>query len=356
MITTEQRATILAGADAMRRDGKLDPDSAKFIQAAALSQYQPTTGLVGLPGGISYPQNDFIGDQLLPQITMTTSEHGFYKVFDKSKFLVLRDAAGVGLADVIGINGEHLRADISFTTVAVDLQVHGFSAWIDDRERREAANLELNIEDAKADLIKTMVETGRESDAAALIRATASYASNTYFSTLAGATLWSASTGTPLIDIPAKIEVLRGATGTRNNIKLWLSPAAFNALRFHSSILAIVNGGATRTNPALPIGVDLLSAIFGVEVLVGSAVESTTIGGAVSDTWGSAAGLIMAAPANMDLPKFGATLVSAGWPAQHVEHNPFLGSKGGVDILYYDDAYKHVVQLNTAGYLWTVAA
>lgn len=336
--------------DGMRRDGKIDN-----ITAAALSSFQPTTGLVPIPGGISYQQNDYIGDQLLPLITMTTSEHGFYKVFDKSKFLVLRDAAGVGLADVVGINGEHLRADISFTTTSVDLQVHGYSAWIDDRERKEAANLNYNVEDGKAELIKTMVETGRESDAAALIRATASYSSGTYYSTLSGSTLWSASTGVPLADISGKIDVLRGATGTRNNIVLWLSPAAFNALRFHASILAVVNGGATRTNPALPIGVELLSAIFGVPVVVGYAVESTTVGGAVSDVWGKAAGLIMAGPANMDLPKFGATLISAGYPTSRVERNPHLGAKG-IDVLYYDDAYKHVVQLNTAGYLWTAAS
>jgi hypothetical protein len=339
-----------AALDGMRRDGKIPS-----ITAAALTQFQPTTGLVPIPGGITFQQNDFIGDTLLPLITMTASEHGFYKVFDKARFLVLRDAAGVGLADVVGINGEHLRADLSFTTVGVDLQVHGYSAWIDDRERKEAANLNYNVEDGKAQLIKTMIETGRESDAAALIRATSSYASATYYSTLSGSTLWSASTGVPLVDIPAKIEVLRGATGTRNNIVLWLSPKAFNALRFHASILAIVNGGATRTNPALPIGTELLSAIFGVPVVVGYAVESTTVGGAVADVWGAAAGLLMAGPANMDAPKFGATLVSAGYPTSRVERNPHLGAKG-IDVLYYDDAYKHIVQLNTAGYLWTTAA
>src|SRR5664279_4756284 len=122
--------------DGMRRDGKIPSHT-----AAALTSYQPTTGLVPIPGGITYQQNGFIGDTLLPLITMTMSEHGFYKVFDKSRFLVMRDAAGVGLADVVGINGEHLRADVSFTTVGVDLQGHGYSAWIDDRERKEAAVL-----------------------------------------------------------------------------------------------------------------------------------------------------------------------------------------------------------------------
>lgn len=249
--TPDFRATI----DGMRRDGKIDSHT-----AASLSSYQPATSGQPVLGNLAYQQLDYIGDTLLPPVVMTASEHGFYKVFDKSKFLVMRDAAGVGLADVVGINGEHLRADVSFTTVGVDLQGHGYSAWIDDRERKEAANINFNVEDAKAELIKTMVDTGRESDAAALVRATASYASGTYYSTLSGATLWSATTGTPIADITGKIEVLRGATGTRNNIILWLSPAAYNALRFHASVLAIVSGGNTRTDPSMPIGEELLSA------------------------------------------------------------------------------------------------
>jgi hypothetical protein len=50
--------------------------------------------------------------------------------------------------------------------------------------------------------------------------------------------------------------------------------------------------------------------------------------------------------------KFGSTLISSGYPVQRTESDPHKGARG-IDVLYYSDAYKHAVQLNTAGYLWS---
>jgi hypothetical protein len=318
-------------------------DKVTFQKATALADLQPNNNAF-LPGGIAYQQNPFIGDQLLPPVS--ASPDGTLRA---TYFTFGREAL-LNAPDEIGMYGEHRRADLGITQTNITLTKHGMSAWIDPDERSAAAAMGIDIDNEKAKVIRTQVETRREALAAALLTATGSYASATHYSTLAGTSQWSHTSSDPLGAINTKQEVLRGIIGQRPNV-LWLSPTAANAMRLHPNIVKYVTGGG-KADPAVPISLEMVGSILGLRVYVGNAIAATTPGGAVADVWNDCAGLLYVGGTGMYDIKFGATLVSGGYPLQRTESDPHKGSKG-IDVLYYDDAYTHVVQLNTAGYLWS---
>jgi len=319
-------------------------DKVTFQKATALSDLQPLNNAF-LPGGVAYKQLPLIGDQLLPPVS--ASPDGTLK----ATYFTFGKEALLNASDEIGMYGEHRRADLGISQANITLVKHGMSAWIDPDERSAAAAMGINIDDEKAKVIRTQVETRREALAATLLTTTSNYASSTHYATLSGTSQWSHTSSDPLGAIHAKQEVLRGIIGQRPNI-LWLSPTAANALRLHPNIVKYVNGGATKGDPAVPISLEMVGSILGVRVLVGEAIAATTPGGTVSDVWNDCAGLLYVGGTGMYDIKFGCTLVSSGYPIQRVEADPHKGSKG-IDVLYYDDAYTHAVQLNTAGFLWS---
>lgn len=316
----------------------------KHIEATALTDLQPLNNAF-LPGGVKFEQQPFIGSQLLPEVSASPDGtlKATYFTFGKEAFL--------NAADEVGLYGDHTRADLGLTQTNVTLVKHGRSAWIDPDERSAAAAIGQNIDDLKAAVAKGQVEVRKEALAAALLTATGSYASASHYETLSGTAQWSHASSDPLGAINAKIEYLRSVNGAPPN-KLWMDAGVASALRLNANVVKYVSGGATRQNPAVPISLEMLGSILGIQVLVGGSVASTIPGGTVSDVWGDCAGLLyVGGPGMYDL-KFGETLISSGYPIQRVERDPHKGSKG-IDIVYYDDAYKHVVTLNTAGYLWS---
>lgn len=310
--------------------------------AASLSNYQPST--VSTMGGIGYMQSGFIGSELLPEIIASPDgqEQASYPVFGKEFFF--------SADDVIAVSGAVKRSDLALTWTSETLDVHGKQAYVDAREQRAASAVGIDIAAQKVDLVRTQVQTRKEALAAALLTATASYASASYYATLSGTTQWSHASSTPLTVIEAKKEVIRAAIGVRPNA-LWLSPTAYAALRFNPQIIGIVNGGATKQNPAAPVGADVLAAIFGLNVFVGDAIQTTTVGGASSDIWSDAAGLLYVGGNDLMSPKFGATFTAGGYPKVDSYRDETQGAEGS-DVYRYSEAYKHIVTLNTAGFLW----
>jgi hypothetical protein len=313
-------------------------------EATALSDLHPLNNAF-LPGGVAFQQSPFMGSQLLPEVSASPDGtlKATYFTFGKESLL--------NASDEIGTYGEHKRADLGLTQTNITLVKHGMSAWIDPDERSAAAAIGQNIDDLKAAMIKTQVETRKEALAAALLTATGSYASASHYETLSGTGQWSHASSDPLNAINAKIEYLRSVNGVRPNA-LWVAPAGVSALKLNANVVKYVSGGATPQNPAVPISLEMIGSILGLRVFTGESVAATTPGGAVSDVWGDTAGLIYIGGTGMYDVKFGATLISSGYPLQRTERDPHKGSKG-IDVLYYDDAYTHVVQLNTAGYLWS---
>lgn len=326
--------------------GKMGVEDYEAAEFAALSQYQPPTRALA-NRGIGFAQSAFIGTMLAPEITATPdgSEQASYPVWGKEAFFT-------GDSDIVGVSGDTKRADLALTWVPITLDVHAKEVYVDPREERAAGAAALSVVPRKTELARMQVEGKKEVTIAAKFLAEASYKDNTYYATLGGATQWSNAASTPIAAIVAQIEALRKVNGVRPNT-LWLSPNAYRALRFHPNITALTQYTGTRANPNTPAGLDTLSAIFGLTVVVGEAVNTTTIGGAFADVWGDKAGLTYVGGANLYEPQFAATLVAGGFPKVLAFRSNTEGAEGS-DCYRYMDAYAVVVMLNTAGYLWEV--
>ena len=189
-----------------------------------------------------------------------------------------------------------------------------------------------------------------ELEVAQLATAPGSYASGNVLA-LAGATKWSAATGTPVTDIRAAAEVIRKKTGKRPN-QLTLSPDALLALTMNAEVKGYLP--STQMGPAT---IEQLKTILNVaNIEVGDAVwiDDTDTG---RDVWGNNAVLayvphIGGTGADISLaePGFGFTNVIEGHPfAETPYYEP--GSKSWI----YGGTYERQanVAYPGAGFLFT---
>lgn len=132
---------------------------------------------------------------------------------------------------------------------------------------------------------------------------------------LAGATKWSAATGTPVTDIATAAELIRKKIGKRPN-KLTLSPDALLALKFNPQVKDYLPN--TQTGPA---SIDQLKTILNIqEIEIGDAIWKDS-SGAGFDVWGNNAILAYVpkiggnnADISLAEPGFGFTNVLEGHP------------------------------------------
>lgn len=312
-------------------------------EAAALSDYQPTTRAL-LPGGVGYAQVGFIGNSLLPPVAASPdgTEQASYPTFAKEAFFVADD--------LIALNAEakETNGGLSWTTCALD--VRGKMEWIDERMVRIASTVGQDARAKALDRVKTQVDTGREYRQATLLTTTGTYASASYYTTLTGTDQYSHASSTPLTKWLTDMETLRTVNGRRPNA-LWMGARPMSRLAYNPQLIALINGGATKASPAFPVTAGLIGQLLGLSVFVGEAVYTSTVGGSFTDVWGDNAGLLYIGPAELDIPKFGCTLTSGGYP-QVTDGFERLRGANGSSWVKYVDAYKAVCQLNTAGYLY----
>jgi hypothetical protein len=169
---------------------------------------------------------------------------------------------------------------------------------------------------------------------------------------LAGATKWSAPTGTPVTDIRAAADIIRKKIGKRPN-KLTLSADAFTALSMNAEVKSYLP--STQQGPAT---LDQLKQILNVaEIVVGDAVwvDETDTG---RDVWGNNAILAyvptIGAGGSADIslaePAFGFTNVIEGHP---FAETPYYenGSKSWIYGATFER--RPNVAYATAGFLFT---
>lgn len=170
---------------------------------------------------------------------------------------------------------------------------------------------------------------------------------------LAGATKWSADTGTPVTDIDAAKDVVRKKIGKRPN-RLTLSADAFTALRNNKQVLSRLPSTFIGTP-----GINELKTILEIEeIVVGDAVwiDETDTG---RDVWGNNAVLAyvpkMAGSGNADIslaePAFGFTNVIEGHPFAETPYFTQDGTKSWIYGATYER--KPNVAYNTAAFLFT---
>lgn len=154
-----------------------------------------------------------------------------------------------------------------------------------------------------------------EAQQAALAINAANYDAN-HKLVLAGATKWSAATGTPKADIEAAKEAIRATTGMRPNV------AAFSALGFK----------ALKENPSVidrfkyvskdSITAEMIASLFDLQKVVVGDDISADDAGTFTDTWGNNAILayVPPVPSTMEEPSYGYTYVMEGHPLVEVPY------------------------------------
>jgi Phage major capsid protein E len=162
--------------------------------------------------------------------------------------------------------------------------------------------VQANLDMSKTALMtaQAILELDYELDAAAIATLPTTYAAGNVLA-LAGATKWSAATGTPLNDLDTASGVVRQKTG-RNPNTLHLSAVAFQALKRNPQVLNSMSVTAAKI-----LTPELLATLLGIKkVVVGDAVwENGT--GVVADVWGNNAILAY-------VPEIGANGMDLGQP------------------------------------------
>lgn len=195
-----------------------------------------------------------------------------------------------------------------------------------DTARRLNVAAHLDVSQVAVTTARDILALDYELDVALVATDPAVYAAG-HVQALAGATKWSAATGTPVTDIAAAANIIRKKIGKRPNT-LTLSADAYDALRFNAEVNTYLP--ATQQGPATK---EQLQQILGLEnIQVGDAIWMDAAGTG-TDVWGNNAILAY-------VPKIGgsANTLSLAEPAfgftQVIEGHPFM------ETPYYEDGLK----------------
>ncbi|MFM2330017.1 MAG: hypothetical protein RLZZ494_2120, partial [Pseudomonadota bacterium] len=211
--------------------------------------------------GISNDETSLMGGFLLPELPQALTQVLIPKMGDAAlRRYNLRRAPG-GPTKRVDINWEGTVYSVKQDSVDIPIP----RELIRESEAARTMNLSLNIPISTVAMTtaKSIILLAYELDCADLLTNTANYpVSNSL--TLAGATKWTATTGTPVTDMSTASEVIRGIIGRRPT-KLGLSAKAFAAARTNPEVKSYLP--ATQMGPAT---IDQLKVIFNVkEIQIG---------------------------------------------------------------------------------------
>jgi hypothetical protein len=257
--------------------------------------------LTSVVQGYQHPER--VGNALFPPIPVDQSA-GKIIEFNKDSFKLYNSARTPGSQTKV-IEWGYLGKPYSVENHALDALV--------PRELQRDANQVPGIDLSRVAVSNTMNSLGLEleSQQAALAVLATNYDAG-HKVTLAGATKWSAATGTPVTDIETAKEAIRASCGKRPNT-LVLSAVAYKACRTNPNVISRF----AYSKGDKPITAADLAALFDVkDVVVGDAIVSDQAG-TFTDVWGNNAVLAYVAPPaerNQQVPSFGYTYTLRGHP------------------------------------------
>lgn len=261
---------------------------------------------------------ELVGMNLFPTVPVQTSG-GQIIEFGREAFKLYNARRAPG--------GATKRLSMGYAGKPFALVQDSLESQVPREQLRDAAAVPgIDIASRSVNVTMKALQLALENDQAVLATTAANYpASNKV--TLAGATKWSAATGTPLADIDAGREAIRQQCGIYPNVLL-LSAVAFNACRNNPGVIARLQYNAQVSPDATQITPAMLAGLFGVErVIVGKAITFNDAN-VSTDIWGNNAILAYVPTGSlaMEEPSFGYTYTMEGNPA--------------VEVPYYDNNSK----------------
>ena len=269
-----------------------------MINAAQARVIDPI--LTNIVQGYVHPEN--VGNFLFPPVPVQQSA-GKIIEFNKDSFKLYNSARAPGT--------KTKRIEYGYQGKAYAVENHALDALV-PRELQRDAEAVPGIDLAKVAVFNAYASLLLELENAQATLATTlgNYDAN-HKVTLAGATKWSASTGTPVTDVENAKEAIRATCGKRPNVMV-MSPLALKAARNNPNVT-----DRFKYTSSVIITPDMLASVFGVEkIVVGDAIVSDQAG-TFSDVWGNNVVLAYVAPAALRdkaVPSFGYTYTLEGHP------------------------------------------
>lgn len=265
-----------------------------------------------------YSNQDFVGDRLFPRVPVST-RGGQIIEFGREAYRLyaLKRQAG----------GRTARIQFGYLGKPFALYQDAAEAPVPREHMQDAAitpRLDLGLR--AVNVAMRAVAMSLEYDQATLATTAGNYGAGNKV-TLAGATKWSAGTGTPLVDVDNAREAVRQQCGMYPNVMV-LSPLAFNACKNNPSIVSRFQYNGMTAPDGTGITAAMLAGLFNVKDVVIAGAVSFSDANVATDVWGNNAVL-----ACVGLGGVGAELPSYGY-TYALDGNPL------VEAPYWEEATK----------------
>lgn len=319
------------------------------VQLAAVGSYLPPQKEIA-PIALGYVQGAPIGSLVLPEFT-SNKRKAAIPTLGAEKFAVNDKPIGTG--------GSVDEVDTSIDWLEVEVKAYGGKTYVDDDERDEAAgNLPpgVSVEGIKIDRLVTAYDTLKEQHQATFVRTTSNYATSpsNFYDTLAGPTQWSHKDSTPITDWATKRRLIQ-KNGLSDPDLGWLSGDALLALRMNPQILETVKYTGTQDKPGNMVPIDVLVALFGMNLAVASMVSAAYPGATAAELWGQDAGMVCTGRGQVVGLRFGATATHSKYPFESIERDGERGGRGS-DRIRHSDAWGLKSLKTNCGFLWVNAS
>lgn len=248
-----------------------------------------------------YRQPGLVGEALFPRVPVRLAG-GQVLEFDKSSFKLYNTQRAPGTAKK--------RVSFGYSGKPYALELHSLESPVPIQSQRDAAimpGVDLGSRAVRLTLAPTLLAL--ESQQATLSTTAGNYDAN-HKVALAGATKWSATTGTPGPDIEAGKEAIRTSTGMRPNVAV-CSAVAWKALRNNVNVI-----DRFKYTDKQSITTDMVANLFDLDkIVVGDAIVADDAG-AFTDVWGNnfVLAYVPKVPMAIEEPSYGYTYTMEGHP------------------------------------------
>ncbi|WP_076591985.1 major capsid protein [Herminiimonas arsenitoxidans] len=248
-----------------------------------------------------YTNNEYVGQLLFPNVDVSASG-GQVIEFGKEGFMLYATQRAPGSSTA--------RMEFGYLGKPYAVENHGLEALVPDENDRDASVVPgISLSQEAVGLVFDSMQLRLEYQRAMTARNAANYAASNKVA-LSGATLWSATTSTPKLDVTAGIAAIRASTGKKPNVMI-LPPMGISKLDRHADVRDRLKFTSSQSVTA-----QALANYFEVETVVeGNAVYSPDASTLV-DVWGN--DIVLAyVPTNfrtLRAPSFGYTYQLKGHP------------------------------------------
>lgn len=292
---------------------------------------------------------ELIGERVAP-LTPVSNLNGRYMVYDRSDWLIYPDERAMGTV------ANEIRAG-KWSTDTYTVREHSLQVPVFDEEREQMGAegsfpVDFTLDESATELGTRSILLGHEKVVSDAVRATASYASASYYTTLSGTSQWSDYSGTsdPVDDIEVGLRQVYSGTGRTANFMVipWI---VWSYVRNHPKLVDRFKSFRLTA----PEAFQELTGFSGTLVIAESqynAAQHEDLAESITDFWGKDVWIGLVDPTPGQRTK--TFIKSFYYPYQGTTLRPvdrWREEARKADLIRVSQRYDIKVVSNTAGYL-----